>query len=213
MPLAYLDPFAGRDDLLGPNLFSAHIEFLEKQLYEDRWPDETTVLIAQSPSDNGLFAIERVQDGIYAMCKLGTWVTINTLERLQIVPRSLTRPRERQSLEQPRLWGDKWWDTAAIGFEPKSKFGPSLDLGAEKNRGVHLCLQMPQQEASTPAQNTQEIAPSISQGQIEQTSDDMVAEAAQSPEEVLKMVRTQYQISLYASKARLPFCATITLHC
>lgn len=173
-------------------------------MHEDRLSNQPTVLIAQSTVDDRLFAIERVQEGIYATCRLGHWVTVDTLERLQTISIDVTSLQKRQRQEQPRLKGGKWWSTAAIDFRPNTRNDPGSISGVERTRGVRLCLQMPQQKSITPAQIAQEISPPVLQDQNGNALKDMVEEAAQGLEEVLKMVRAQYQEALYASKARLP---------
>ena len=157
------------------------------------------VLIAESAIDDGLFAIERVQEGIYAMCRLGKWVTVHAIEQLHIIPVDIAKPQKRQCHKQPQVRQNSWWSAATVDFK-----SPSKDPGFEKTREVRLCLGKPQQCSNTPAQDTQETPPSIMQDQAESSVRDTLQEAAQDPEEVLKMVRAQYQDALYTSKVRLP---------
>ena len=171
---------------------------------DDRWPGQPTVLIAESAINDGLFAIERVQEGIYAMCRLGNWVTVNAIEQLHIIPVDIANPQKRQCHKQPRIRQNSWWSAAVVDFKTPSKYDPSKDPGFKQTREVRLCLHKPQQCSNTPAQDTQEIPPSIMQGQAESSVRDTLQEAAQDPEEVLKMVRAQYQDALYTSKVRLP---------
>ena len=204
MPLAYLDLFGAREDLPRSNLFSAHIELLEDIVLDNRWPGQPTVVIAESAINDGLFAIERVQEGIYAMCRLRKWVTVNAIEQLHIIPVDIANTQKRQCHKQPLIRQNSWWSAAAIDFKSASRYDQSKDPGFEKTREVRLCLQKPQQCSNTPAQDIQEIPPSITQGQAESSVRDTLQEAAQDPEEVLNMVRAQYQDALYTSKARLP---------
>ena len=162
------------------------------------------VLIAESAIKDELFAIERVQEGIYAMCRLGKWVTVNAIEQLHIKPVDTAKPQKRQGHMQPRIWQNSWWSAAAIESKSPTRYDPSKDPGFEKTREVRLCLQKPQQCPNTSAQDTQEIPPSITQGQAESSVRDKSQEAAQDPKEVLNMVRAQYQEALYTSKVRLP---------
>lgn len=205
LPLAYLDPLGGRDNLPGANLFSAYIDLLEDMVRQDRGSSPPVVLIAQSAIDDGLFAIELVQEGIYAMCRLARWATLDTLERLQITSMETARRQKRQSQEQPRLRGNSWWSAAAIDLKPAIGYDPSGDYDFKKIRGVRLCLQKPEQRSTSPAQATHEMPPVDMQRQVGNTLDDTLQEAAKDPEEVLKTVRTQYQDALYASKVGLPF--------
>ena len=162
------------------------------------------VLIAESATKDGLFAIERVQEGIYAMCRLGKWVTVNAIEQLHTIPVGIANPQKRQGHKQPRIWQNSWWSAAAIDFKSPTRYDPSKDAGFKKTREVRLCLEEPQQCSNIPAQETQEIPPSIMQGQAESSVRDTLHEAAQDPKEVLNMVRAQYQEALYTSKVRLP---------
>lgn len=216
LPLAYLDMLGGQEGLPISNLFSAYIKVLEGTSDDDRQSCQPTVLIAQSAIDDGLFAIERVREGIYANCRLGNWVTMNALERLQTIPMDVVRLQKRQRQEQGRPQGDQWWGSAAIGIKFEDSCKVRKDPDMDKNRGMRLFLHMPQIKLTTPAQETQELSSSVLQSQtgnvLEDTVEkDTVEKAAQDPEEVLKMVRTQYQDALYTSKVRLHSCTNINL--
>lgn len=158
------------------------------------------VLIAQSAINDALFAIEHVEERIYAMCRLGKWVTVKTLQQLHNVPIDIVRPQKRQPQEQPGLPGDKWWSTAAIDFNPENRYDQGKESGVEDTRAVRLCLQPAQQKPAVLAQITQEISQPVLQDQTENIMTDVVEAAAQDPEEVFKMIRFQYQEALYTSK-------------
>ena len=129
-------------------------------------------------------------------------MSVNTLERLRTVPIDIVRPQKRQRQEQPGFPGDKWWSTATIDLRSEDQYVQGQNSGVEKTREVRLCLQTAQQNPTTPALITQEIPQPVLQDQSGNLSTDMVEEAAQDPEEVLKMIRAQYQEALYASKVR-----------
>lgn len=211
LPLAYLDPLGGQDGLSGSKLFSAHIEVLEEIVHKDRPSNQPTVLIAQSAIDNRLFAIERVPKGIYAMCRLVHWVSVNTLERLRTVTVDNPRPEKRRRQDHPRFPGDNWWSTVAFYSRSETRYKQGKESGVEKTCGVRLCLQRAQQKATTPTQITHEISQPALQNQSGNVLTDMVEEAAQDPEEVLKMIRAQYQEALYASKVGHFSCTSIGL--
>ena len=176
-------------------------------MHEDRRSNQPTVLIAQSAGDDRVFAIERVHEGVYAICRLGNWVGVNMLEQLQTVPIGIARPQKRQCQEQLGLAGDEWWNTAAIEIWSKDRGGQGRTLGVEKTRGVRLCLQMAQQTPTTEAQITQELPQPVLQDHAEKVMTDVVVGAVQDPEEVFKLIRVQYQEALYASKV-MPFSCT-----
>lgn len=202
LPLAYLDPLGDPQGLPGSNLFSARIRALEEIEHEDQGSNQATVLIAQSAADGRLFAIERVQEEVYAMCRLGSWVGVNMLEQLQTLSIDTARPQKRQRQEQLGLPGDEWWNTAAADSWSKGRDGQGKKSGVEKTHGVRLRLQMTEQKPTAQAQTTQEISQAVLQETSEKVVTDMVVEAVQDPEEVFKMIRVQYQEALYASKVR-----------
>lgn len=142
------------------------------------------------------------------MCRLGDWVTVKMLERMQTVPIDSVRLQKRRCKKQPGLPGDKWWSTAAIGFRPEERYDQDEKWAVEKTRGLRLYLQRPQQKPTTPAQITQEISQPVLQDQTGNVLTDTVEEAVQDPEEVLKLVRVQYQEALYASKVRHSSCTS-----
>lgn len=184
-------------------------------MHEDRRSNQPTVLIAQSAADDGLFAIERVREGFYAICRLGNWIGMNMLEQLETVPIRIAPPQKRQCQEQLEFPGDEWWSTAAIDFWSKDRSGQDKTLGVEKTRGVRLCLQMAQQTPTTKARITQELPQIMLQDHTEIVMPDVVVEAVQNPEEVFKMIRVQYQEALYASKVMHVSCTSpaITTDC
>ena len=155
------------------------------------------VLIAQSAADDRLYAVERVRDGIYALCRLGLWVTSRLLQGLQSEATSCSLGQRTRIKERPRSPTDKWWRAAAIEPEPKVLYHVS---SAEKAPRIRLCLQKP-------VHNTCPPMPLVGQKQSNKSSEeagyslgDMIEETTQEPEEMLAMIRSQYQDSLYASK-------------
>ena len=191
---------------MAPRLFSARIDNLEDDQQESRPSNQPVVLVAQSAADDRLYAVEKVQDGIYALCRLGLWVTLRTLRDLQtgatncyLGQRSRLEERHPNPLE-------KWWQCAAIEPEPKVSDHVSR---TQKDPKIRLCLQKPvhnnclhtllvgQKQSNKPSEEGQ-----YSLG-------DMVEGSTQEPEEMLAMIRSQYQESLYESK--VSFCHCIIL--
>ena len=202
LPLAYLDPFGGQDDLLGSRLFSAHIDVFEKIVCEERPPSLPSILIAQSAIDDNVFAIECVRKGVYAVCRLAHWVGLDMLEQLRPVSIKVERPHNRRCQEHPGLLGDEWWKMAAIESASDVRDDQSGTSGIEAICGVRLCLQPARQKLHAPDHNTQGTTLPISQDQTGNESTEMAKEVAQTPEEVFNLVRAQYQEALYASKVR-----------
>lgn len=75
LPLAYLDTsaYSGR-------LFTAHVAELERESSESRdGRYGPSLVVAESQTAKSLYAVERVHEQTYAICKLGAWV-----DRLQL---------------------------------------------------------------------------------------------------------------------------------
>lgn len=205
LPLAYLDHNGGPEDNHGSRLFSARIEVLEAKHLKDGQA-QPLVLIAQSTKDNRLHAVERVQIGIYALCTLGVWVTLRTLQRLPAERKEFDLQHERQNAAQDCRSEREWWRAAVIEAEHGANANLSTSYGAVKTRDVHLCLQRPVQKSAPQGTTAKvEIPVPMEPLQIENTLITMVEEIPQSPEEVLEMIKSQYLEALYASKVGLSY--------
>jgi len=94
-------------------LFSAYIELFESQdgtrIEQPEGPD---VLIARLDHDAHFYAVERVQEGIYSLCRLGQWVDIGQLQAAAYitVKRSLREVEISHTVESE----GRWWHTAIL---------------------------------------------------------------------------------------------------
>ena len=202
LPLAYLDPVGDQEDEFGSRLFSAWIEGLEGNQQENQLSTQPTVLIAQSTSEGRLHAVERVQIGIYALCRLGQWVTTGAVERLQAGAMDRYPSQIVQNEEQRRGSSDEWWRSAAIKLDSEARNGVTR---SGKIPGVRLCLQKPVQKSTPPSPTSDRISASILPEQEEGLLENMVEKAAKEPEEMLETIKSQYQEALYASKVGLQY--------
>ena len=161
------------------------------------------VLITHSAADDRLYAVEKVQYGIYALCKLGLWVTLRMLKELRTGATNCYLGQRSRLEEQHRNPTDKWWQGAAI--EPEPKVSHHI-FSTQKASRIRLCLQKP-------VHNTCPAVLLVGQKQSNQTPEEgeysmggMIEETTQEPEEMLAMIRSQYQESLYASKVSFCHC-------
>ena len=201
LPLSCLDSAGYNEDHVTPRLFSARIESLEEDQHEGRLSNQPMLLIAQSAADDRLYAVERVQDGIHALCRLGIWVTSKSLQGFQTGATSCSLGQRARIKEQLRSPTDKWWRGAAIEPEPKTLYHVS---SAQKAPGIRLCLQKPITNTCSPMLLAGQKQSNKSPEEAGCSPDDMIEEATQEPEELLAMIRSQYQDFLYASK--VSFC-------
>lgn len=171
------------------------------------------VLITES-SGKSLFAIERVQPGVYAQCKLASWVKLSHLTTL---PPSDTI--NAAQMKRP-LSGDTadWW--LGLTNQPKSEASPSFQQRIKHlNRQAGLDLRKPEYVSAQripPLENVPQAEPTISSptptmGRIGislQGSQSLKSEQTpQDSNDLLKSVKVQYMESLYRSKASLAYFA------
>jgi len=209
LPLAYLDQIGGYKDGHGSMLFSARIEVLESKHREDRQA-QPMVLIAQSTGDGRLQAIERVQGGIYALCRLGSGVTLRALERLPALGWDSSALRERPHVKQDEQPDRRWWRAAMIESEHRTIAGLSTSSLNGKTPNVRLCLRSPVQKGVPQRMAAREEVSALPKPiPIETTLATMVEEASKGPAEVLNMIKSQYLEALYASKVGLFYLALL----
>ncbi|KAK0509818.1 hypothetical protein JMJ35_008212 [Cladonia borealis] len=204
LPLTYLDSAGHNEEHVAPRLFCARIESLEEDQQEGRLSNQPLVLIVQSAADDRLYAVEKVQDGIYALCKLGLWVTSRLLEGLQSEATSCSLGQRARIKEPLRIPTDKWWRGAAIESEPKVLYHIS---SAQKAPGIRLCLQKPVDNTCSPMLLAGQNLSNKSPEEAGCSLGGLIKETIQEPEEMLAMIRSQYQDSLYASKTSLAYFA------
>ena len=158
--------------------------------------------------DDKLWAVERVQHGIYALCSLSKWVTLERLGRLQSKFWYRNSVQKRESAHQAPRSEDAWWRTAAIrpghGVEERT----SDSKAVRKNGDFPLCLQKPGQERLPPSPIARQIPSTIAQN-AENCLETLINEVTQGPEDILRMISSQYQEALYASNVGF-FCYSVT---
>ena len=192
LPLAYLEA-----NYYGLTLFSARIDLLEQDEPNNGQLNSPSVLIAQTVADNGLSAVEKVQNGVYALCKLGVWVTLKMLKDLHAGAMNGHSGPKAHNYESRQLQRDQWWRDAATRLVPKAL---SDQEDTTKSSTVRLCLQKPVPATCSPMPGAHEERSAMSPGLIERSSTDTVEDTRQELEEMLAMIRSHYQEALYASK-------------
>ena len=187
-------------------LFSARIENLEDDQRDSRLSNQPVVLVAQSAADDRLYAVEKVQDGIYALCRLGLWVTSRMLRDLQSgATNCYLGHRSRFEERHPNLI-DKWWQGAAIGSEPKVSHPVS---SIQKAPRIRLCLHKPVHNTCPPMLLAGQEQSTKLPEEVAYSPGGVIEDTTQEPEEMLAMIRSQYQESLYASKVSFCHCTIL----
>jgi hypothetical protein len=163
------------------------------------------ILIAESAVTPALYAVEQVRSGLYALCQLCAWVTLKDLEMLGLDSKAQAKLR---SPEKAVLSGDKWWHKAMIEDDGATQ---SLKLKQSKPwlaQGFQLCLKAPRCQSPLATGPPEEVVPETHQeealtiperGMVQDTS---LEGKSQNAQDILNMIRTQYQEALYMSQVR-----------
>lgn len=146
LPLAYLDTNSAPG-----RLFKADIQILEPEEPSASYT-AGNVLLAQNVEDQRFYAVERVERGVYALCKIGHWVDQGHIS-------SLGGINERPKLPSRSLQSDnqdaQWWNSAAV-LPPsgdRSRKAPRLAMSKSnadlRPHSSHAVTQMPGADKTT----------------------------------------------------------------
>ena len=162
-----------------------------------------------------MYAVERVQSGIYALCRLGNWVTERDIRRLQALSLEQSPSLRTVLTEEVNAPIGEWWRPAAILTSQTCRNREGQKQKSTKIENYRLCSKVslfatPQKASIVeehPSEVAQEQVPFIS----ENTSEEAIAQnSTPIPEEVLRMIKNQYQEALYVSKVRNSTKYTLT---
>lgn len=198
LPFSFLDPIAA-----SARLFSAHIRGLEDN--EPGHPYGALVMVAELETEGSLYVVERVQCGLYALCRLGGWVNVEELRPAALAFKKHSAPVMHRPLSV--LGQASWWECAAV--EPLDADGDLRAKRLKANSSGSLRLKMrssaPQtspepsrcgRAAVSPQSETATAAPEPpTLGSCERTCGVEV-----SAQESLDTLRCQYLEALYLSK-------------
>ena len=201
-PLAWWCQPADPPSNFGTKLFAAHIDVLEREA-QDRCSTASVVLLAECAQDKRYYAIENVEQGIYALCALGSCFTARSLELLRDAPQVINDRDARKVLELPTNTGAEWWQAAIVRpQDPAPKYAKAPSTSAEIH-GLTLSLPKIRPRDNLPRPMAMEQSSLAAEFQDEGPSQAMVAaEPFQEPDEVFNLLKSQYQDALYTSKVR-----------
>lgn len=204
LPLAFLDPVGATGDLRGNRWFCARIPALEEDFPSDRRSISPAILIATSEDSPCLYAVERVKCGTYALCRLGAWITLKELEKLNLECRSEPKVTSTQRASSS---GNEWWRSSAISADLNYKRGQSQKHNQARLENFRLCLKSPLPNIIAASPIVEEVPVKATEHEAATTLNDTSNEQPpeplpKDPDEILKMIRTQYQEALYMSQVR-----------
>ena len=149
--------------------------------------------------------------GIYALCRLGDWVKIQDIQRLQKISSENVAPRNKNVHEQAGVSSNDWWGAAAIRVSHHPQVCGSQKSKFARLDNFHLCSK----SSTTKAPETESVSKELLSKPIEDqvspalndTMEEPTYDTLQEPDEVLSMIKAQYQEALYVSKTSLAYFA------
>jgi len=207
LPLSFLDTSATSSLVPTSRLFSTSLPLLEEhdQDGRDAWLDPQ-VLLARLDADSALYAIERVQNGVYALCKLVNWVKPKAFDNASSAHGLRTAP---QIFSDPgKENGENWWTQAVLQHSGKSKHAverpsktlkpsllpPAIEQNASDEKINEKAPKVHSQEESKEKKNIERLV----EGQVQLQG---------SSEVVFATLAKQYLETVYWSKTSLAFFA------
>jgi DNA replication regulator SLD3 len=198
LPLAALDLQGS-----GSRLFAAHIHTLEA-LHENGV--EGHILVAEQKEEGRLYVVERAAKRIYALCRLGQWITKDALNRL-----SQARPNEPTSAAKRRITAPAntapWWSRAAVDL-PKER---PQDVGKAKLLQFALPTQVlkdiPKLTSDKAGVHTANGAEDTNAQRAPGQQNPDTAIADSEPQDPVEELAKQYLDALYLSRTSLAYFA------
>ncbi|QPH01037.1 hypothetical protein C2857_005229 [Epichloe festucae Fl1] len=202
----------------------SHIKILD---LESRLGSAPTVVIARSDSKGTTFALERQENGLYVMCRLGSWVDLGDLARYatalcrcRLAPRRQDQlePDAETSLPTPHLHGEQKKKRAAIEaiqnlVRKKSKSQPTLEVDINRQESDGPAADSQPSQLPTPDITSDEVNAAERQANVETVSatnnldNAPPAESQQTAEMIFNTIRTHYFEALYRSMGSLAYFA------
>ncbi|KAM0236243.1 hypothetical protein ACHAP5_009452 [Fusarium lateritium] len=228
-PLSCIDFHATNIDLASYRFFESHVKILD---LESRMGSGPAVLLARKESSRAVYALERQENGLYAICRLGPWVDLDVLaghasavcqQRLHPVVKSESQMQNGPSaITTPHIHKEEKIKRAAIeaiqSLVRKRPRSQSVSTLAEsvKQETVSEAPTPTEIKLPSPTLQPEELVGRLDEHQNQpllstiSTSTPMnIDEPTQQPttEGIFDILRTQYSDTLYKSMGSLAYFA------
>ncbi|KAF2145373.1 uncharacterized protein K452DRAFT_243340 [Aplosporella prunicola CBS 121167] len=205
LPLSFLDLVPPNSTVPSTRVFSAYIDVLERSKSNNS-QEAPKILVTKSEADNALYAVEKVQRGAYALCKLGDWVKEADLGIVSKHRASI--PHAHVLPESKRGNPASWWQTAALDA------APSIKPETTRSDLPRLSMQRPVPLPKSDSQSIFSVDPFTEPAQQPLSMEYSMVDAPEAPQErpqtadeVFQIIVQQYLEALYLSKTSLAFFA------
>ncbi|QPC73839.1 hypothetical protein HYE68_004591 [Fusarium pseudograminearum] len=226
LPLSCIDFHATSVDLASYRLFEANIKILD---LESRMGSVPVVLLARKEGSRAVYALEKQESGLYAVCRLGPWVNLDLLadsatavcrERLHPTARSEHQNQNALSATTtPHVHKEEKIKRAAIeAFQSQVR-------KRRRSQSVSTLAESVKQEATEAATDSKLPSPIIQPEELAKRSSEHTAQVQplaisndaktevpplqQTAESIFDTLRTQYFDTLYKSMIEKKYRETV----
>jgi DNA replication regulator SLD3 len=199
VPLSSLDTLSPSGALPASRLFEAHVKILE---LEERMGNTPMVLVARLDDGKSIFVVERVEQNLYVLCKLGSWVNLSQLCAKAVVSRHdplkvLTNRFETRS-SLPGVDGESQVTPESSKYSKKKRLAIEAIQSMVKRPSKDV-LSLPPDAATLCSQPGAAMEPQpVKQAKAEMIQEDVVVRPMAT--DILENIRSQYFEALYLSK-------------
>lgn len=206
LPLSCLDLHSPQGSLPQSRLFASHIKILD---LESRMGSAPKTLIARSESKRTTYAIERCDNSLYTICKLGDWTDLTQLAgHAAAVCHERVRPRKSldeaadstgtTALTTPQTHKEEKKKRVAIEAIQSlvRKRARSQSVSTVDTPVTTVPTSLPSSDASKRALGTEEVPSSTARAE---------APSQQTADSIFDNIRHHYSDALYKSKVGSPW--------
>ncbi|PNP49264.1 hypothetical protein THARTR1_09979 [Trichoderma harzianum] len=212
LPLAYMDFAASNGDFPQSRFYESYIHILD---LESRLGPAPIVLIARNELRGTTYALERQSNGLYVLCKLGSWADLESLaQNATAVRYERLSPVKTERIERPDI---EALTTPQLHVEQKKKRAAIEAIQSQMRKRVRsqsvstVGILTKEEESLEPESLLSQLpSPDMSLEQVPLPgSEDQVnpAPVVQGADDIFDSIRTHYFDALYKSMGSLAYFA------
>ena len=222
LPLSSIDLASPHGEFPQSRLFESHIKILD---LESRVATAPSVLIARNETKGTAYAVERQDNGLYVVCKLGAWVDLHSLAEQATVllrqrlegPKAAPREQEASTaLATPLMYKNEKKKRAAIEAiqflvrkRARSQSVSNFEDAVRREDAANqppIDAQLPSADTHNSAEeeNRSVETPASAESRLPAVQD-QEAVPQQTAQSIFDNIRTQYFEVLYRSKVTITF--------
>ncbi|ODA82978.1 hypothetical protein RJ55_01487 [Drechmeria coniospora] len=212
LPLAFFDFAAADGEWPQSRFYESHVKILD---LERRVGSSPSLLLARHDAKGIVYALERQENGLYVLCRLGPWVDLEALatkatalshERLRPARQARNELETVTAITTPRIHKEQKKKRAAIeAIQSLVRKRPKPQSASQPDHAVQPQSQLPTPD--TTKSEEQQLAALSSTPSRDPLEDVAPPTTQQTADSIVENIRTQYFEALYRSMGSLAYFA------